>query len=503
MVPATAARSAQWLLIVTAAVSVAVFSICAAYRVFYPYEIMWMEGGLLDQVLRVTEGKSIYVSPSWEFTAYIYMPFYYYLSAAVSLFAGQGFASMRLVSLASSIAVAVLLCVLTNRATGQRLPGWLAGAFFLAAAKATDFSLDTGRVDALFVALLLAYYYTARYRRSFSGQILAAVFGIAALYTKQTAIIACAPVAIWLFLAEKDRLRFVTPVAGVAGALVVLGVLQWATDGWFSFYVLELTGSHASQWGKLPSVVFDQLLLRYGLLLAIAIIVLALRLREPVRVDFYPWLLVVTLAFSGLFPYVHTGSAPNILMPLQAGMALLLGLCLGQLERETIIKAALTLVAVAQFAVLSYRPSTIIPNAAWTARHDQFINCLQSLPQPVLNTRSGYVWRSAGTERVAHESAVADVLRAGDRAERTKLLEEMGSRLTDQYYGALILGAQMTAELAPLAANYYVDTGFTFGDSADVPQTYLVSKVFLSAAYLAENELPQQPVCESLAPDLR
>lgn len=460
-----------------------------------------MEGGLLDQMLRITEGKSIYVSPSWEFTAYIYMPFYYYLSAAVSLFAGQGFASMRLVSLASSIAIAVLLCALTNRATGLRLPGWLAGAFFLAAAKATDFSLDTGRVDALFVALLLAYYYTARYWRSFSGQILAAVFGIAALYTKQTAVIACAPVAIWLFLEQKDGLRFVTPVAGIAGALVILGALQWATDGWFSFYALELTRSHASQWNRMPSVVFDQFVLRYGFLLAMAMIVLALRLREPGKVDFYPLLLVVTLAFSGLFPYVHTGSAPNILMPLQAGMALLLGLCLGHLERETIVKATLTLVAVAQFVVLSYRPSTIIPNAAWTARHDQFINCLRNLPQPVLNPRSGYVWRLAGTEQVAHESAVADVLRAGDRAERTKLLEEMGSRLADQYYGALVLGAQMTYDLAPLAEDNYVDAGMTFTSGADpaVPQTYFESKVFLSAKYIAEYGVPQQPVCEGLA----
>ncbi len=466
---------------------------------------MWMEGGILDHVLRITEGESIYAPPSWEFTAYIYMPLYYYASAAVGWLTGPGFASIRLVSLASSIAIAVLVGLLTNRATGRQAPGWLAGAFFLAAAKATDFSLDTGRVDALFVALVLAYYYTARYKQSFGGQMLAAIFGIAALFTKQTAVIACAPVAIWLLLTQKHRLRFVTPVTGVLGSLAILAAMQWATDGWFGFYALEIARAHDSQWHKMPSVVLDHFLLRYGFLLAIALIVLALRLREPGRTDFYPWLLVATLTFAGLFPYVHTGSAPNILMPLQAGMALLLGLCMSELRRETFVTAVLTLLAVAQFVVLFYKPDAVIPNSAWTARNEQFISCLQRLPQPVLNPRSGYLWRIAGTERTAHESTVADVLRAGNRAERSKLLEEMDSRLANQYYGALVFGAQMNAELAPLAEGHYVDAGMTFSDvaGAEVPQTYFVSKVFISAAYVAKYGLPQQPVCESLTPDLR
>jgi hypothetical protein len=502
---ATAARAAQWLLIFTAAVSVAIFIFCAAQRVFYPHEIMWMEGGMLDQVLRITEGESIYAPPSWEFTAYIYMPLYYYASAAVSWFTGPGFASIRLVSLTSSIAIAMLVGLLTNRATGRHTPGWLAGAFFLAAAKATDFSLDTGRVDALFVALVLAYYYTARYKQSFSGQILAAIFGIAALFTKQTAVIACAPVAIWLLFTQKPRLRFVTPVTGVLGSLLILTAMQWGTDGWFGFYALELARSHNSQWYKMPSVLLDHFLLRYGFLLATALIVLVLRLRESGRPDLYPWLLVSALTFSGLSPYVHTGSAPNILMPLQAGMALLLGICLGELKRETIATAVLTLMIVAQFIVLFYKPDTVIPNAAWTARNEEFISCLQRLPQPVLNLRSGYIWRIAGTERSAHESTVADVLRAGDRAERSKLLEEMASRLANQYYGSMVLGAQMNAELAPLAEGHYVAAGMTFSDvaGAEVPQTYFVSKVFISAAYVAKYGLPQHPVCESLTPDLR
>ena len=49
----------------------------AGHRLLFPHEIRWMEGGILDQVLRIRSGEALYGEPSWEFATYIYTPFYY------------------------------------------------------------------------------------------------------------------------------------------------------------------------------------------------------------------------------------------------------------------------------------------------------------------------------------------------------------------------------------------------------------------------------------------
>ena len=39
-------------------------------RVAYPFELEWMEGGMLDHIERVRSGKPLYTPPSREFGRY-------------------------------------------------------------------------------------------------------------------------------------------------------------------------------------------------------------------------------------------------------------------------------------------------------------------------------------------------------------------------------------------------------------------------------------------------
>ena len=50
-------------------------------RVQYPYDLEWMEGGMLIHAQRVMEGKQLYVEPSADFIPYIYPPLYSWLLA--------------------------------------------------------------------------------------------------------------------------------------------------------------------------------------------------------------------------------------------------------------------------------------------------------------------------------------------------------------------------------------------------------------------------------------
>ena len=53
-----------------------------AGRVGYPYDLEWMEGGMLVHGHRVLNGEGLYVPPSLDFIPYIYPPLYSWVLAA-------------------------------------------------------------------------------------------------------------------------------------------------------------------------------------------------------------------------------------------------------------------------------------------------------------------------------------------------------------------------------------------------------------------------------------
>ena len=54
-----------------------IYIVIIVSRADYKYELEWMEGGVLEHVIRFLDGKNIYSEPSIEFTPYIYTPLYY------------------------------------------------------------------------------------------------------------------------------------------------------------------------------------------------------------------------------------------------------------------------------------------------------------------------------------------------------------------------------------------------------------------------------------------
>ena len=54
-----------------------------AWRVGFPLELEWMEGGMLHHALRFQTGSGIYKAPSIEFIPYLYTPLYPAILATV------------------------------------------------------------------------------------------------------------------------------------------------------------------------------------------------------------------------------------------------------------------------------------------------------------------------------------------------------------------------------------------------------------------------------------
>ena len=82
-----------------------------AQRVVYPWDIEWMEGGMLVHVYRLQNDLGLYVRPSADFVPYIYPPLYPWL---MSILGEPSYALGRSVSLVGALAAglaAVAACV--------------------------------------------------------------------------------------------------------------------------------------------------------------------------------------------------------------------------------------------------------------------------------------------------------------------------------------------------------------------------------------------------------
>ena len=222
---------------------------CAALRVSYPWEVEWMEGGMIVHAARVLRGLPIYAQPSLEFIAYFYTPLYAYVLAALSyVTGGLSFALGRGVSIAASLATMGMLLYAARRERGW-LAGVLAVGLYAAMFRVSGAFYDLARVDSLSLALLLAAGLVAHYKPTLRGSVLAAALSVLAIFAKQTSAVVCVFIGCALLLRNLRNSRVGLAYAAVGGVLSLLGALYFehSSQGWFSFYIWRGHQGHAFQ----------------------------------------------------------------------------------------------------------------------------------------------------------------------------------------------------------------------------------------------------------------
>lgn len=210
-------------------------------RVSHPYDLEWMEGGMLTHAARVAEGLPLYVQPTTEFIPFIYPPMYPWVVGGLSAMGlPLDYALGRAVSLVGVGLAGGALAMAVRREGG----GWLLGAggaaLFFATYPATGAFFDLVRNDGLQVGLLAASLVACR-----SGWIrTAGLFLTAAFLTKHTAALygVC---SLWWLHHHRGR-----PAArqfvqwSVVPALAATLWLTVASGGLFWTYVIEVPSAH-------------------------------------------------------------------------------------------------------------------------------------------------------------------------------------------------------------------------------------------------------------------
>ena len=400
----------------------------AVRRIGYPFELEWLEGGAVEIVRRVADGRSMYVAPSIHYVPYPYTPLYFWISAALAHITGVSFLPLRLVSLISSLGSAGMIARIIWRETGDAVAGIVASGLFTATFAVSGAWFDIGRVDSLALLLLLVAIASARRAASGPAGARVGLLIFVAFMVKQSALLAAGPLIVLLIVTR--RRAGVTALATVAGLLASSTLLLNAlTHGWYGYYVFqELThqGIESVVWVTFFTV--DLRHVAWAIGIGLLGLLVHLKHRTATRTDWMFWMVATGgLVLSGFVSRLHSGGGADVLMPAFAAVALLGGLGYDTLRRRATaapgrVGVALVVAVTVQLVVLRYNSLQLVPTTADETAGRAFIALVRDTPGPVIVSDHPHYAAMAGKEPWAQGEAVHDVLRAGPSRARTALV---------------------------------------------------------------------------------
>src|SRR5215213_7314808 len=226
--------------VLIAIIFIALFFYTALPRLFYPYDLDFLEDSMLMESLQFAQGTPVYVPPNADFNPHVYMPLFFWLGALLFKVADPSLPLLRSISFGATLFTTILIYWIAVHESGQRWLGLICAGLFLGGYHINGFWYEIARVDPLFVALMLAGFASAIYAGDSNRRlILSAVILALATFTKQTGFIIAGGVAIYLFVKIGQRAWFFLITFSLLTVIPIL-LLNWQTDGWFFYHIFYI-----------------------------------------------------------------------------------------------------------------------------------------------------------------------------------------------------------------------------------------------------------------------
>ena len=129
---------------------VAFYRVCLG-RIAYPLELDFIEGVVMDHVIRLAQGQPIYVEPSLSFVPLAYMPLLPALASLLATAFGPELWEPRLVNVVASSATALMVGVTVRAETRRLLLGVAAGRVFVSAGGTAGGAYASAAPDAVMI----------------------------------------------------------------------------------------------------------------------------------------------------------------------------------------------------------------------------------------------------------------------------------------------------------------------------------------------------------------
>ncbi|MBP7134009.1 glycosyltransferase family 39 protein [Patescibacteria group bacterium] len=426
-----------------------VYCVIAFIRLRYPFELEWMEGGMVDHVVRVMQGLPLYQEPSFAFTPFIYPPLYFYVSAGIAKLTGIGFFALRFVSIFASIGNFLLLFVLAFRETRRAGVSLLAPGLFSATYVLSGSWMDIGRVDSLMLFFVLLSFLFLRTAKRWTSWVLAGLCATLAFYTKQSVWLLYVPIVIYLlFTLRKRAFIFIASGGIVTAALFFLANIH--SKGWFYYYMVTLPERHEWERFMIWSFWVKDLFLPLGIGCVLIALWYRMRLSTEIMREqraFYTSVLVGGLLI-GWISRLHSGGYINVLLPTHACIALVLVLVCAHSEKSVSplsrhkLQALVPCALLVQFAFLLYVPQAMIPSRAIRDAQEDLKIRLQAFKGPVYVQSHGWYQYQQGSPITGHHMALLDVLRSSDPVQSFEIEKEFWRAISAREFSAIVLDAE-------------------------------------------------------------
>jgi len=469
----------RYTLLAVATLYVAVYLILVFFRIQYPFELEWMEGGSVHQVIRILSGRKLYVSPSLEFVPFVYTPLYFYISAFISRIIGAGFVPLRLVSFISSLGCFFIIFLFVKRETKSSFFAILASCLFSATFRISGAFFDLARVDSLFLFFLLTALYLIKFKDSSKSYVLAGVFISLSFLTKQTALFMAIPITLYCILSNWRRsIFFIVTVGIIVGASTL--ILDYLSDGWYRYYVLELPAQHSVNPRMYARFWVADIIKPLPIVFAASIFCIVAQFLKSNKKN---WLFysVITVGVLGLswMARLNRGGFPNALFPTYAMISILFGLAAHTAfqfiqivpeGKQKLVETSIYLICIVQFSVLFYNPLHQIPTQDDLEAGRELVNTIQQIKGDVFVPCHGYLPALAGKNRYADESAIAElvgIFGGGPKEESKKIMNELMQAIREKRFGAIIIDIPADSWLKWLrkgVEKYYIIQQPTFYD---------------------------------------
>jgi 4-amino-4-deoxy-L-arabinose transferase-like glycosyltransferase len=284
-----------------------------------------------------------------------------------------------------------------------------------------------------------------RFARGTAGATIAGLAFAAAFFTKQAVLFVIIPIFLLYAFAEPKRVLI---ASSTAAALVAIGLagLHFATDGWSTFFLLEVPRHAAIRQDQIAGLFTADILVPFSLaLLSSTVLIASTWKSDRGRALFYSGLLSGAL-FVGLVGRANAAGSPNVFMPAYAALAVTMPLGLQIIlkawsDRENTKFAsgvAVHLAALAQLAILTYDPRLAIPSPRDKEISEQVLARLQSIDRGMLIMDDRYFARLLSKPSIGLDYALIDVLQDRGSPVAAKLQESIIEALRTRQFAGVV-----------------------------------------------------------------
>jgi hypothetical protein len=203
----------------------------------------WVESSMVNSAVRVLNGRPLYAPPSVEYVGDNYPPLYFFLCGGLMTLSGPSPLVCRLVSVSSTLAVALAIWVVGGSRSSDGRPRLIWVALFFAFYAAGVEVYDLARVDMAAIALAAWALVAVVRTQGLAGAAAGGLCMALAILTKHN----MALVGVFLgagLLASQWRRAIVYGVISAGLPAVVLTWHQIASDGWCWFYLFTQPSMH-------------------------------------------------------------------------------------------------------------------------------------------------------------------------------------------------------------------------------------------------------------------